>query len=206
MGTEQLRAVMVRDLRAAAREVEAYGSDAALWRAVPGVSNSGGMLALHLAGNLRHFIGAVLGGTGYVRDREAEFARRGAGVPGVGVPGAGSSSAVSPNAVSPGNGPVDASGPAAVLPVLSREQVAAELRLAAKEVELTLRALPSVRLDAEYPVPVVGRRLRTSQFLMHLVSHLGYHLGQLDYHRRLGDPASTGPVGAMSLEELPGEE
>ena len=33
-------------------------------------------LALHLAGNIRHFVGAVLGGTGYIRDRDAEFSRR----------------------------------------------------------------------------------------------------------------------------------
>jgi uncharacterized damage-inducible protein DinB len=43
---------------------------------VPGVTNSAGNLALHIAGNLRHFVGAVLGGTGYVRDRDAEFATR----------------------------------------------------------------------------------------------------------------------------------
>jgi hypothetical protein len=29
-----------------------------------------------VAGNLQHFIGSVLGNTGYVRDRAAEFARR----------------------------------------------------------------------------------------------------------------------------------
>ena len=28
----------------------------------PGIANSGGTLALHLTGNLQHFIGAVLGG------------------------------------------------------------------------------------------------------------------------------------------------
>ena len=35
-----------------------------------------GTLALHLAGNLQHYVGARWGGTGYVRDRDAEFARR----------------------------------------------------------------------------------------------------------------------------------
>jgi uncharacterized damage-inducible protein DinB len=35
--------------------------------------NSAGHLILHLSGNLNHFIGAQLGGTGYVRDREREF-------------------------------------------------------------------------------------------------------------------------------------
>src|SRR5438046_1266816 len=35
--------------------------------------NSIGHLVLHLTGNLNHFVGAQLGGSGYVRDREREF-------------------------------------------------------------------------------------------------------------------------------------
>jgi uncharacterized damage-inducible protein DinB len=35
--------------------------------------NSVGHLVLHLTGNLNHFVGGMLGGTGYVRDREREF-------------------------------------------------------------------------------------------------------------------------------------
>ena len=38
--------------------------------------NTGGTLALHLAGNLQHYFGAILARDGYVRDRDAEFARR----------------------------------------------------------------------------------------------------------------------------------
>src|SRR2546422_8525585 len=40
------------------------------------ISNCAGTLALHLGGNIQFFVGAVLAGTGYVRDRDAEFARR----------------------------------------------------------------------------------------------------------------------------------
>lgn len=65
-----------RDLTAFEREVALFPDDDALWRTRPGFANSAGNLALHVAGNLRHFVGAVLGGTGYVRDREAEFGRR----------------------------------------------------------------------------------------------------------------------------------
>ena len=72
-----LAATVTRELRAVRREVAAYPDDAALWRELPGVPNAGGTLALHLAGNLRHYVGAVLGGTGYVRDRPREFAARG---------------------------------------------------------------------------------------------------------------------------------
>lgn len=65
-----------RDLGCLGREIGAFPDDVTLWRTLPGISNSAGNLALHVAGNLRHFVGTVLGGTGYVRDRDREFARR----------------------------------------------------------------------------------------------------------------------------------
>ena len=71
-----IRTILTRELYALRRGVEAYPDDASLWRAVPGIANVGGTLVLHLCGNLQHFIGAVLGGSGYRRDREAEFSRR----------------------------------------------------------------------------------------------------------------------------------
>jgi hypothetical protein len=71
-----VRAILRRDLGTLRRELDLYADDAGPWRKVPGLANSGGTLALHLAGNLRHFVGARLGGSGYVRDRAAEFAER----------------------------------------------------------------------------------------------------------------------------------
>jgi uncharacterized damage-inducible protein DinB len=71
-----LRTTMTRELRAVRREIEAYPDEASVWRVVPGIPNTGGTLALHLAGNVQHFFGSVLGRDGYVRDRDAEFARR----------------------------------------------------------------------------------------------------------------------------------
>src|SRR5207249_2352822 len=68
--------ILARDLRALRREVEAYADERDLWRQAPGVVNPGGNLALHCAGNLQHFIGGVLGGSGYVRNRDAEFGQR----------------------------------------------------------------------------------------------------------------------------------
>jgi uncharacterized damage-inducible protein DinB len=73
---DDIRRMMGRELEAFAREVELFPDDSSLWRTLPGVTNSAGNLALHVCGNLRHFVGAVLGGTGYVRDRPAEFATR----------------------------------------------------------------------------------------------------------------------------------
>jgi uncharacterized damage-inducible protein DinB len=48
-------------------------SEADFWRKPIEPGNSFGHLVLHLTGNLNHFVGAQLGGTGYVREREREF-------------------------------------------------------------------------------------------------------------------------------------
>lgn len=74
---EDLQRVVLRDIDTLRREIELYPDDELVWREVPGLPNSGGTLVLHLAGNLRHFFGAVLGKSGYVRDRPAEFSTRG---------------------------------------------------------------------------------------------------------------------------------
>jgi hypothetical protein len=42
------------------------------------MKNSSGNLVLHLIGGLNHFIGATLAHTGYIRDRDQEFAKKGA--------------------------------------------------------------------------------------------------------------------------------
>jgi uncharacterized damage-inducible protein DinB len=55
------------------REVAESLTDAELWAKPLEPSNSVGHLILHLTGNLNHFVGAQLGKTGYVRQREREF-------------------------------------------------------------------------------------------------------------------------------------
>ncbi|HYD55133.1 MAG TPA: hypothetical protein VEA99_21030, partial [Gemmatimonadaceae bacterium] len=70
-------ALLARELRALQREIAHYPDDDAPWRELPGIANGGGTLALHVAGNLQHYVGARLGDTGYRRDRAAEFATRG---------------------------------------------------------------------------------------------------------------------------------
>lgn len=71
-----IRRMLLRELVTFRREVDLFPTDESLWTTAPGVTNSAGNLALHIAGNLRHFVGAVLGNTGYIRDRDAEFATR----------------------------------------------------------------------------------------------------------------------------------
>ncbi len=55
------------------RQLAAPLDDRQLWAKPVEPGNSVGHLILHLTGNLKHFIGGQLGGTGYVRDREREF-------------------------------------------------------------------------------------------------------------------------------------
>ena len=74
---EVLLELYERDLNMLKTEIAQYENEANLWEKPGNVPNSAGNLCLHLNGNLQHFFGAVLGGTGYVRDRDAEFSSTG---------------------------------------------------------------------------------------------------------------------------------
>jgi uncharacterized damage-inducible protein DinB len=49
----------------------------------------------------------------------------------------------------------------------------------------TLTALPVEKLSEIYPEKVLENEMQTDYFLLHLLAHLDYHLGQINYHRRL---------------------
>lgn len=76
MNLQTLISIYQRDLAKLKEEILAYNNEQDLWKKVEGTHNPGGNLALHLIGNLNHFIGTALGNTDYVRDREAEFASK----------------------------------------------------------------------------------------------------------------------------------
>lgn len=134
-----------RDLDRLHKEIAAYSSDAALYELRPGITNSAGNLALHLCGNLGHFIGATLGNTGYVRDRDTEFTTR-------------------------------------EVSVGQLTDLIADTRTM---VTKTLEGLSEEQLDAPYPLEPFGYPMTTNYFLLHLSGHLNYHLGQINYLRRL---------------------
>jgi len=54
-------------------------------------------------------------------------------------------------------------------------------------VEHGLSRLNENDLEREYPLLVFKEKTSTGYFLIHLAVHLGYHLGQVNYHRRLLD-------------------
>ena len=154
-------AILDRDLQALAREVSAYPDERALWDTPRGITNSAGTLALHLAGNIRHYLGAKLGDTGYVRDRTAEFASRD----------------------------------------IPRATILAQIEETRAAVRAVAARASEPRPEDDYPEVVGGVRVATGEYLIHLVSHFAYHLGQVDYHRRVVTGQAKG-VDAVRTAEL----
>ncbi|SEF71958.1 DinB family protein [Sphingobacterium lactis] len=62
------------------------------------------------------------------------------------------------------------------------------LREIKKTKEIVISSLENLTdkdLEKEYPIEVFDRKTTVSFFLIHLATHLNYHLGQINYHRRL---------------------
>jgi len=70
---------------------------------------------------------------------------------------------------------------------ISREVLSGKIAETRERVRSTLSSLPAEALDHEYPLRVFGEKMTTEYFLVHLLGHLNYHLGQINYHRRLLD-------------------
>lgn len=145
MFNEVLIEIYKRDLSKLKTEIEQYADEADIWKTDPGITNSAGNLCLHLSGNLQHFVGAVLGRAGYVRDRDAEFSSVG----------------------------------------ISRSKLLTDIDSTTAVVVETLETLTNEDLAKTYPIEVFGHPMTTGFFLTHLATHFNYHLGQINYHRRL---------------------
>lgn len=145
MTITSLTKIFERDLDRLKKEVEAYSDESQLWQKTAGINNSAGNLALHVVGNLCHYIGATLGQSGYVRDRDAEFQ----------------------------------------LQNVPRTEILQKINEALDAVKDTLEKLKNEDLKPDYPIDVFGHKMTTGYFLIHLTTHLSYHLGQINYHRRI---------------------
>lgn len=132
-----------RDLKQLIKEIEAYPNEADLWLKVNDLNNSAGTLALHLVGNLNHFIGHTMGGTDYVRDREFEFS---------GI-------------------------------VIDRKNILQQIENAIEMVNQIIPKLTEERLQKIFEFDFLGER-STWFYLFQFTTHLAYHLGQINYHRR----------------------
>ncbi|MEO8682221.1 MAG: hypothetical protein ABI665_24450, partial [Vicinamibacterales bacterium] len=60
-----------------------------------------------------------------------------------------------------------------------------------------IRGLSAAALEAQYPEQVLGVPVTTRQFLIHLQGHLNYHLGQIDYLRRITTGAGAIPLAGL---------
>jgi Protein of unknown function (DUF1572) len=142
---ETLIDIFDRDLNKLIAEINLYKDETDLWTIREGISNSAGNLCLHLMGNLNHFIGAVLGNTGYVREREKEFSDKD-------------------------------------IPAKDLVHHIEKTMVIVKE---SLAKLSAADFEKIFPLEVFGKPLKTELFMVHLATHLSYHLGQINYHRRL---------------------
>jgi len=149
---QTLTQLFLRDLEKLKTEITSFKDEKNIWKISVDthlnggqVKNSAGNLCLHLCGNLQHFIGAVLGNSGYVRNRDEEFSRK--------------------------NVPL--------------KEIIAEIELTTKVVEKTLNELDEAILPKTFPINVFGYEMTTEFFLLHLSTHLNYHLGQINYLRRI---------------------
>ena len=136
-----------RDLTRLKVELNLYSDEQIIWQTTGQISNTAGNLTLHLLGNLNTYIGAVLGGTDYVRDRPAEFS----------------------------------------LKNIPRESLLEQIDALLIILKTTLEKLSDTAFEEEYPLLVFEEKTSTEYFLVHLTTHLAYHLGQINYHRRLLD-------------------
>jgi len=153
----ELAALYTRDLTRLIQELDAFPDTATLWQTRAGITNAAGNLALHLEGNLREFIGRLLGKQDYQRNRPREFSDSG----------------------------------------IEKGELIARLSAVRDQIPLVIAGLSAEALAADYPQVYGGMTLPTRQMLIHLEGHLCYHLGQIDYLRRV----QTGD-GAIPLADL----
>ena len=134
-----------RDLRKLIEEVNLFRNEEDLWRIEGSVKNSSGNLVLHIIGGLNHLIGATLAQTGYVRNRDEEFTRKGC----------------------------------------EKKELVAQIEELIPMIKRTVSALTQQQLEAEYPIFFDKPKTSTSYVLTQLLLHLNYHLGQVNYLRRI---------------------
>ena len=144
---KSIKELLVRDLDRLSIEIEAYNDEANMWKLSGDISNSAGNLCLHLCGNLKHFIGATVGNSGYVRMREDEFN----------------------------------------LKNIPKSELTQNISETKEAVIVALDNFDESLLEKPFPIEVFDKPISHVLFMIHLTSHLNYHLGQINYQRRLED-------------------
>lgn len=133
------------DLRILINEVSQFKDEENLWRTAGTVKNSSGNLVLHITGGLNHYFGAMLAQTGYIRNRDEEFSKKG----------------------------------------VTREDLRAGLEALIPMIIRTLNAMTQKEMEADFPVIFDGEKKPAMYVVVRLYAHLDYHLGQVNYLRRI---------------------
>nr|WP_315254138.1 DUF1572 family protein [uncultured Flavobacterium sp.] len=147
MTSEILKTLFNRDLNRLKSEIDSYQDENKIWHIEKSISNSAGNLCLHLIGNLNTYIGAQIGNTNYIRNRELEFSDK----------------------------------------FIPKTTLIAQIDTTIIVINNTLNQLTDEDLEQEHPYLVFDSKTSASFLLLHLTTHLSYHLGQINYHRRLLD-------------------
>ena len=82
-----------------------------------------------------------------------------------------------------------------------RPELIRQIEAARAAVEAALSGPVAPDLEAEFPEPIAGKRVTIGDYLVHLTTHFAYHLGQIDYHRRVVTGTAFA-VDAMRPSEL----
>lgn len=128
-------------------EISSYKEPENIWLLKGSISNTPGNLCLHVCGNLNHFFGAVIGNTGYIRERDLEFSKK----------------------------------------ILSREELINDIEQTKIMIGKIFDGLTPDDINKIYPINKFGENVTYGFIFSRLVSHLSYHLGQINYHRRITD-------------------
>lgn len=138
-----------RDLNKLKDEISAYDPETNLWIIKHEIKNSVGNLCLHITGSLQYMIGTLLGGTSYIRNRDAEFS----------------------------------------LKNIPKADLLAGVDDAKQVVIRVLGSITESDLTKVYPAKIGNNDVPAEYVIIHLYGHLNYHLGQINYHRRLTSAA-----------------
>ncbi len=126
-------------------EISLYINEKNLWKLSGEITNTPGNLCLHLCGNLNHFYGAIIGNTGYVRDRDEEFSKKN----------------------------------------VSQEELIKGVEETKKMMEKVFDGLTPEDANKIYSLNHFGENVTYGFVFSRLASHLSYHIGQINYHRRI---------------------
>jgi len=137
--------LFLKNLKHLNTEISSYKNEADLWKLTGGIANTPGNLCLHLCGNLQHYIGALIGKSGYKRNRDAEFSRKN----------------------------------------VSRHDLLMEINIAEEIITSVFDSMKEEDLEKPFPDNTFGENQTNAHAILQCEVHFTYHLGQINYHRRI---------------------